>query len=324
MRRTTSPFSLSLLDLLTSALGAVILLFVLVPKGGAGAATAQQASVFFDTATMQIHGVLPDSLTAKRAGDTLFALLVDYRAVGGPDVGGLEAELAAERRRVAEAEAARQRALAHAERASTATERAEAARRAAEAEARAEAAAARAAKTRAERIAAAKPPAPEAPQAERRRPDAAGLAPQAPYTGTLPSVPAAVSFELSWADKSDNVDLFVCRGTTCVYGERKRDRDIGQWDSGKSRNRLFGNDLRTTQEAVRQFDGILPGTYTVYARFKESGAGRASTEVNGLVYTKGPDGTPRGETYAKTLKLGEPRTRLVTVTLRPDGTFSTR
>lgn len=323
MRRTTSPFSLSLLDLLTSALGAVILLFVIVPKGGVGAATAQQAAVFFDTTTMQIHGVLPDSLTAKRAGDTLFALLVDYRAVDGPDVGGLEAQLAAERRRVAEAEAARRRALAEAEQASTATERAEAARRAAEAKARAEAAAASAAEARAERLAEAKPskipsrPTPSTPAPATRKPQPA-------YTGTLPSVPAAVSFELTWASKSDNVDLFVCQGNTCVYGERKRDKDIGQWDSGKSRNRLFGNDLRTNQEAVRQFDGVLPGTYTVYARLKESGSNRGSTKVDGLVYTKGPDGVPRGHTYTKTLKLGEPRTRLITVTLRSDGSFATR
>ena len=323
MRRTSSPFSLSLLDLLTSALGAVILLFVIVPKGGVGAATAQQAAVFFDTTTMQIHGVLPESLTAKRAGDTLFALLVDYRAVDGPDVGGLEAQLAAERRRAAEAEAARRRALAEAAQASTASERAEAARRAAEAKARAEAAAARAAQAEAERLAAVKA---KTPPAKPTRPAPATPAPkpQPAYTGTLPSVPAAVSFELSWASKSDNVDLFVCQGTNCVYGERKRDRDIGQWDSGKSRNRLFGNDLRTNQEAVRQFDAILPGTYTVYARFKESAGGRASTKVDGLVYTKGPDGVPRGHTYERTLKLGEPRARLLTVTLRADGTFTTR
>ena len=323
MRRASSPFSLSLLDLLTSALGAVILLFVIVPKGGVGAATAQQAAVFFDTTTMQIHGALPESLTAKRAGDTLFALLVDYRAVDGPVVGGLEAQLAVERRRAAEAEAARRRALAEAEAASTASERARAARRVAESNAAAEVAAARAAEAEAARLAARKParpaPAPsESPAAE------VPTEQQPRYAGTPPSVPAAVSFELTWANKSDNVDLFVCQGTNCVYGERKRDRDIGQWDSGKSRNRLFGNDLRTNQEAVRQFDAILPGTYTVYARFKESEGGRASTQVDGLVYTKGPDGTPRGHTYTERLKLGEGRRRLITVTLRPDGTFTTR
>jgi len=327
MRRQSSPFNLSLLDLLTAALGAIIFLFIITPKGGVGAASVQQASIFFDTSTMQIHGVLPDSLLTKRSGDTLFAMLVDYREVNGPDVGGLEAELAAERRRVAEAEAARRQALAAAQRASSDSERAEAARRVAEAKARAEAAQASAAKARADRLAKApqaKPPVREAPQAKPPTKAAPQATPDPAYRGTPPSVPARLSFELKWADKADNVDLFVCQGNTCVYGNNKRERSIGQWDSGKSRNRLFGNDLRTNQEAVRQFDKLLPGTYTLYAMFKESGAGRSSVKVDGLIYTKDDKGKPRGKTYSKTIKQGESRTRLITVTIKADGSFTTR
>ena len=327
MRRQATPFNLSLLDLLTAALGAVIFLFVITPKGGAGAAATQQASLFFDTASMQIHGTLPDSLLAKRTGDTLFAMLVDFRPVPGEDATALAAELAAEKRRAAAAEQERQRALLASETARTERQRAEAARRVAEAERKAADAKRRAAEAR---VAAAKPPAPTRTTTPARPapPTAATPAPKPKrddaYRGTPPSVPARVSFELTWADKTDNVDLFVCQGNNCVYGNRKRDKAIGQWDSGKSRNRLFGNDLRTNQEAVRQFDDLLPGTYTVYAMFKESERNRASVKVEGLVYTKDDAGKPRGQTYSRTLKRGDSRTRLITVTIKPDGTFTTR
>jgi len=324
MRRANSPFNLSLLDLLTAALGAIIFLFIITPKGGEGAAVAQQASIYFDTTTMQIHGRLPDSLIGKSSGDTLFAMLVDYRAVNGPDVGGLEAELAAQRRRAAEAEAARQAALEASQRAHSASERANAARRLAEAnaaKAKADARLAAAkAKPVAKPIAAAPKPAVKTPP----KPAVKVKTEQPTYRGTPPSVPARLSFELNWADKNDNVDLFVCQGNNCVFGNRKRDSKIGTWDSGKSRNRLFGNDLRTNQEAVRQFDDIEPGTYTLYGMFKESDAKRTSVAVNGLIYTKDAKGKPRGETFKRTIKLAETRTRLITVVVKADGSFTTR
>ena len=343
MRRASSPFNLSLLDLLTAALGAVIFLFVITPKGGASASRFQQASLFFDTSTMQIHGVLPDSLMGKRQGDTLFAMLVDYKAVDGPDVGGLQAELAAERRRAAAAErarraasedaaaaereiaaaqAARAAAVAASRNAKSAAEKARAERQLAEAKrkrAEADRHAAEAERKRAEAIAAAAKPTPSEPM-----PAAPRSEPPTPYRGTLPSVPARLSFEMKWADAADNVDLYVCQGNTCVYGNNKRERSIGSWDSGKSRNRLFGNDLRTNQEAVRQFDELMPGTYTLYANFKESDEGRASVEVSTLIYTKDDAGKPRGQTLTNTLELSGTRSRIATVTVRADGSFKVR
>ena len=290
MRRSSSPFSLSLLDLLTAALGAVIFLFVITPKGGAGAAAVQQAGIFFDTATMRIHGTLPDSLLAKRPGDTLFAMLVDYRVsprAAKPVTPASEVRVVYRDRPAPPAPAGSNRPDRRVERKATSP--------------------------RLPTPDPAKPPQPPAPT----KPDPA-------YRGTPPSVPARLSFELSWPDRADNVDLFVCQGSNCVYGERKRDRAIGNWDSGKSRNRLFGNDLRTNQEAVRQFDELLPGTYTLYARFKESERGRSSVEASGLIYTKDDAGKPRGQTYARTLQLSERRTRLITVVVAADGTFATR
>ena len=329
MRRESSPFNLSLLDLLTAALGAVIFLFVITPKGGASASRFQQAAIFFDTTTMQIHGTLPDSLRSKRAGDTLFAMLVDYRPSGSPDAEQLAAELAAQRRRATDAEAAaqqaaaeRQAALVASREASSAAERAEAQRRLAEAQRKQAEADRRLAEaksstpTRSSQSTTSAPtPTPSTPAPPR---------PEAPYRGNMPSVPAAVSFELTWADAADNVDLYVCQGNNCVYGSRKRDNDIGAWDSGKSRNRLFGNDLRSNMEAVRQFDSIMPGTYTIYAMFKESEKGNAAVNVETLVYTKDAQGKPRGQTFTNKLSLSTERTRLITVTINADGTFTTR
>lgn len=323
MRRQNSPFNLSLLDLLTAALGAIIFLFIITPKGGAGAATTQQASIFFDTVTMQIHGSLPDSLIGKTSGDTLFAMLVDYRALPSQDeTDKLAAALAAERRRVAEAEDARRQA--------------EAERESAEAKAKSAKAIADAATKRQQPASSTREPAkptpstaptasvPEPKPTPAPAPKAPESKPDPAYRGTPPSVPALLSFELNWEDAGDNVDLFVCQGNNCVFGSRKRDSNIGTWDSGKSRNRIFGNDLRTNQEAVRQFDKLLPGTYTIYGMFKESEKGRKSVKVDGLIYTKDSKGKPRGETYSKTLTLNDSRTRLITVEIKADGTFTTR
>jgi hypothetical protein len=141
------------------------------------------------------------------------------------------------------------------------------------------------------------------------------------YRGDAPSVPCDLSFELAWEDIQDNVDLFVCKDGNCVYGGRKRDRSIGQWDSGKSRNRLFGNDLRTTQEAVRQFDGLIPGEYQLYAHFKASAKNRKSIPVRGLIYTKNKKGEERGENFSKTLQLTEDRVLIGKVRVKADGSY---
>ena len=305
MRRENSPFNLSLLDLLTAALGAVIFLFVITPKGGATAAKHQQAAIYFDTASMRIHGTLPDSLLAHRPGDTLFAMLVDFRK--DPKIQDKPVE---KPQPPAEPEVR----IVYKERPAP--------------------------------ISGPDPkpsprPAPEPPKPAPAKSDVAQTPTTTPapkpaeeprpepksedsYRGDMPSVPAVLSFELKWADAADNVDLYVCRGNDCVFGNRRKDNTIGNWDSGKARNRLFGNDLRTNQEAVRQFDKLIPGTYTIYAMFKESERGRKSVAVETLVFTKDAQGKPRGQTFRHTLPLSDDRTRLVTVLINPDGTFSTR
>lgn len=284
-RRESSFFNLSFLDLLTSALGAVIFLFIITPKGGAPAARAQQLAVYMDTVNHKVFGVMPDSLWQKQVGDTLFTVVVDYKTLPEP---GKEKE------RVIVLNEPPPRPVEKPVKVSQKEE------------------------PKPEQKPEVKPE--QKPGEE--TPPAPTPAPPAPvYRGDAPSVPCNLSFELAWQDVQDNVDLFVCKGGDCVYGGRKRDRSIGEWDSGKSRNRLFGNDLRTTQEAVRQFEGIVPGEYTLYAHFKTSAKNRTSIPVRGLVYIKNAKGEERGESFSKTLKLTEDKVLIGKVRVNADGTY---
>jgi hypothetical protein len=286
-RREFQPFNLSLLDLLTSALGAIIFLFIITPKGGAPPAPTQQIAAYIDTVEHQVFGLIPDSLRDRQIGDTLRIVLVDYKNF--PKEQPQPKPVAEQPKPVPVRNTESPR-----------TER----------------------------------PEPREPQPkveektpERQAPVAVNPDVQSPpkppvYRGDAPSVPCVVSFEIKWLDAGDNVDLFVCKDGDCVYGGRKRDYGIGQWDSGKSRNRLFGNDLRTNQEAVRQFDKIVPGTYQIYAQFKNSEKERTSVLINGLIYTKNASGQERGDEFAKTISLSDDRVLIGRGVIREDGSFS--
>lgn len=279
-RRNSSLFNLSFLDLLTSALGAVIFLFIITPKGGASAAQVQQMAVYLDTVNHKVFGLMPDSLWQKQVGDTLFTVVVDYQTMP---------ETKKEKERIIVLNEKPQRPV---EKPVKVNQRKE-------------------------------------PQPEReskpeipKQPEPKPVPPVPVYRGDAPSVPCDLSFELAWQDIQDNVDLYVCKAGECVYGGRKRDRSIGQWDSGKSRNRLFGNDLRTTQEAIRQFDGLIPGEYLLYAHFKASAKNRTSIPVRGLIYTKNKKGEERGENFSKTLKITEDKVLIGKVRVQPDGSYA--
>ncbi|MCB0628363.1 MAG: hypothetical protein R2824_10050 [Saprospiraceae bacterium] len=287
-RRDSSFFNLSFLDLLTSALGAIIFLFIITPKGGASAAKVQQLAVYMDTVQHKIFGLMPDSLWKKQVGDTLFTVVVDYKAMP---------EDKSERVIVLNEPPPRP-----AEKPVKVSQKEE---------------------PKDDPKPEEKPEKKTEETAQPQTPAPAPVTPAPPvYRGDAPSVPCNFSVELAWEDLKDNVDLFLCKGDNCVYGGRKRDRSIGEWDSGKSRNRLFGNDLRTTQEAVRQFDEIIPGEYTIYAHFKESSKNRTSIPVRGLIYTKNAKGEERGENFSKTLPLTEDRVMLGRVTVKVDGSYT--
>lgn len=145
---------------------------------------------------------------------------------------------------------------------------------------------------------------------------------QSKFTGSKPDVPCMVSIELKWDDKKDNVDLFVCKDNDCVYGGRRYRNFIGAWDSGKSRTSIFGGaDFRTNQEAVRQFDAIIPGEYEILAQYKESDESpKSNLPMRLQVYTKNDDGVERGKEHYFTLSMNpNDRTRIARVVIGQDG-----
>lgn len=142
----------------------------------------------------------------------------------------------------------------------------------------------------------------------------------AELNGSRPNVPCMLSFEIRWANKMDNVDLYVCKDNACVFGGKRHLPFIGFWDSGKSKTRLFGGDLRTNQEAVRQFDQIIPGTYDIYVQYKESTEPKADIPIRLQVYTKNAEDQERGDDHYFKLPM-DPinKTRVAQVVVGPNG-----
>ena len=78
-RRDVEIFNLSFLDILAGALGAVLFLFIVVPKGGGESPPASpQLSVTFDTVQNKFFGELPDSMMQYNIGDSLLSLVINY------------------------------------------------------------------------------------------------------------------------------------------------------------------------------------------------------------------------------------------------------
>jgi hypothetical protein len=142
-----------------------------------------------------------------------------------------------------------------------------------------------------------------------------------------PANPCKVAFEIKWQNMTDNVDLYVYKGSQVVCGKSglRANKNIGEWDSGKSRNRLFGNDLRTNQEAVRQFAGIVSGEYKIFAQFKETLKPDSTQSVNltGLVYTHNEKGEEKSKAFNASIPLSKKeKTCIGTVTLNADGAIN--
>lgn len=262
--RSVEFFNLSFLDLLTGALAAIIFLFIIVPKGNITIADTP-LPVTYDTLQNQFHGFVPDTVMGKQVGDTLLAVISEFKAV--PKSSSKPAPI----------------------------------------------------------------PAPTQPRqttpkktvdkkSGKKEDKAKPIVTPSTLKGSKPDVPCVVSFEIKWYDKKDNVDLFVCKDNACVFGG-KRFRDfIGYWDSGKARSSIFGGDLRTNQEAVRQFDEIIPGEYIIMAQYKESDEPKTDMPVRLQVYTKNNDGQERGNEHQFTLNINPTeRTRIARVNIGPEG-----
>jgi len=294
-RRSAQMFNLSFLDLLSGALGAVIFLFIITPKGGAPSAKGHQVVASIDTIHQQLFGDLPDSLLSKNAGDTLLVLIGNFQEMPSTtDCPPIPAPLPCPTCPSCPAV-----------------------------------------------VTPVSPPPAKATEPMARKEENKNLQKsintnprskpvpvssnpivEKGYKGDPPSVPCKVSFEISWEDISDNVDLFVCKEGNCIYGARRRNTKIGFWDSGKSRTSIIGGDVRTTLEAVRQFDQPIPGTYRLYAQFKNSEKKRSTVTIQGLIYTRGDQNQEQGERFYKTLALDKKkRTSLGTVVLQANGSF---
>lgn len=282
-RRDIEVFNLSFLDILSGALGAVLFLFIVVPKGGESPKSYAELSIVMDTINGKFFGDIPDTISSKSAGDSLLVLVTDFKKMPQmkdcppqkkcpkcpkcPEVNKLIVE-----RQQTKSQPRQLTQL-------------------------------------------------KTPKETKPRPESSPIASR--YKGDLPSVPCKLSIEIKWEDIKDNIDLFVCKDGSCVYGGRKKNSKIGFWDSGKSKTSIFGGDLRTTQEAVRQFDQIIPGEYNIYAQFKNTENEKSSVNVSALVYTRTDDAGEKGDTYSINLPLNKnERSLLGKLTVQENGQYN--
>ncbi len=141
------------------------------------------------------------------------------------------------------------------------------------------------------------------------------------------AIPSKFSIELIWEDSSDNVDLWVCKGDTCVHGQpnNRKHSDIGVWYPDLGETTFIGlftrSSLRSNIEAVRQIDERIPGTFDIYGYFKESDIPASNVDVKVLVYSISDDGA-KTEDFLANLTLGEKKKKLATVELLPNGDFN--
>jgi len=291
-RKDIEIFNLSFLDLLSGALGAVIFLFIVVPKGeGEAPSVDPQLAVMYDTIQGKFFGEIPDSLSGKLIGDSLLAVLVDFQRMPGMnDIPRRTPPVTTKVQPIPKKTEEVEKPLP------------------------------RKAEKPVSPIATERIPAPEI--MKNPTSSTSTTTPSKDYKGPLPSVPCRFSVELKWESPKDNVDLFLCKDGDCVFGARRYRDFIGYWDSGKSRTNIFGGDLRTSQEAVRQFDEIIPGEYVILAQYKSSTEPKERVQINGLVYTKSPEGGEAGKRFQFSLPLSErERTRIGNLTLNADGSY---
>ncbi len=276
-RRTLELFNLSFLDILSGALGAVLFLFIVVPKGGVSPEKEIQLALTYDTIDGKFFGIIPDSLMEKRVGDSMLVVISDYGIMPKPQ------NCPPQRPCPQCPKLPKVKRVKTKQTVSTLPSRS---------------------KQKKERI------------------NARPVAKKSSYKGDLPSVPCLMSIELKWQDKNDNVDLFVCKENRCVFGGKRKNAKIGFWDSGKSKTSFWGSDLRTNQEAVRQFDEIIPGKYDIFVQFKESEDQKSDVDVRALFYTRDTMQNEHGKVLNLNLSLDKKvRTHIGTLTINEDGSF---
>lgn len=302
-RRDVELFNISFLDILSGALGAVLFLFIVVPKGeGRGPAAHPQLSVVLDTVQNKFFGELPDSLRASDAGDTLLSIVFDYKRMPSiencpepkpcpelPDMRAMHRYIAKLEAELSRFKIDNKKMKSKEKSLRNLVDKSKQKRKE---------------KKHIEKL------------VKRQTNDN--------YKGDMPNVPCKFSVEIKWTDIVDNVDLFLCKDGKCVYGGKRKRKQIGFWDSGKSKTSIFGGDLRTTQEAIRQFDSVIEGDYKIYAQYKSAKeAPKASVVIQGLVYTNTDENGPKSKTFTHELNFNKKeRTFIGSLKLKSDGSFT--
>lgn len=267
-RREIQSFNLSFLDLLSGALGAVIFLFIIVPKGKNTFPELQRkadASALLDTQSMRFIG-RPGIGTKFKSGDTILLVINGYYK------DPIDSLIASEHNNDWNNYYPSQVTARHVEPISPVNTQ----------------------------------PVQSNPTNPTLPPVQPTVSDDKSYKGPKPSAPCKLAFELSWGDEKDNVDILVQKGKNLVSGSKqlRSSQDIGRWDTGISKTRVFKKtDFRTNVESVRQIEAIIPGEYKIYGVFKESGKNSSSVNVNLLLYTKNTTGVEKGQTFSYSLAL---------------------
>ena len=136
-----------------------------------------------------------------------------------------------------------------------------------------------------------------------------------------------------WESIKDNVDLYLCKGGTCVYGRPRRQTDdqIGVWTNATKKEgffkRIFGGERGnpSSSEIVFQEEKIISGQYDVLGKFKNTQTeGKMNVAVDFSIFSEKKSGGKSGKVITKTLTLGGGEERVASITLNSDGTFSVR
>ncbi len=242
-RREVQLLSLSTLDVLTGALGAVIFLFIIVPKGGASPSKQAQNAISYDINQKKLWGTLEDSLSNKKIGDTLLVVITDNnempKCMPCPDCPTLkDCPPAIKCPDCTRKHCDGDNPVAAVDKSQGRSQ---------------------------ERVQEKVGTNPVA------KPDSAKVVKEEARKAFEPSYSCVAAFEVTWGTTfNDNVDIYVQSGSEFCGTQVKDNKKYGlQWTSGKSRNGIFEKfDSRTTMESIIQFREYKKGTFDLYARFK--------------------------------------------------------
>ncbi len=273
-RKEAELFSLSFLDLLFGALGAVIFLYIIVPKGGAPPDPKKVIPMSIDSNRSKFFGDFQNYTQNMSTGDTFLMVVTGY----GQFPSKKDCPPPIKCPPCPEPEVKPQ------------------------------------------------PKTPDAPVSEKTNLDESPLSTVEPSVN-IPNAPVFIckfAVELHWLNKQNNVDLRLCKDNQCVSGQKKNNSKIGRWDSGVVTNTfkdmITKKDLRSTMEAIRQKDNVIPGIYEIQAKFKESSIGEYSVETSLFIYSE-RNGNPQREMDSKILNISNEFRTIGRVELMADGTF---